>query len=88
MAKNYRPSEKKKTNRFADHDHWTESIKSTCQWFPFHAIMEYTGNIMQDDTHIMSSLLKTQIIFCLVCRPSRYGSIVPVSLLMEYERPK
>ena len=58
MAENYRPSEKKKINRHADHDHWPASIKSTCQWFPFHAIMEYTGNIMQDDTHLMSSLLK------------------------------
>ena len=34
------------------------SIKSTLQWFPFHAIMEYTGNIIQDDTHLTSSLLK------------------------------
>ena len=27
------------------------------QWFPFHAIMEHTGYIMQDDTHLISSLL-------------------------------
>ena len=58
MAEKYRPSEKKKMNRIGDHEHWPASIKSTCQWFTFHAIMEYTGNIMQDDTHIISSLLK------------------------------
>ena len=34
MAENYKPSEKKKINRLADHDHWPESIKSKCQWFP------------------------------------------------------
>ena len=45
-------------NRIADHEHWTASIKSTIQWFPFRAITEHTGNIMQDDTHIISSLLK------------------------------
>ena len=58
MAKTYIPSDKRKINRRADHDHLPASIKSTCQWFPFHAIMEYTGNIMQDDTHLTSSLLK------------------------------
>ena len=58
MAENYRPSEKKKINRHDDHNHWPVSIKSTCQWFPFHAIMEYTGNIMQDDTNLTSSLLR------------------------------
>ena len=52
------PLKKRKINRLADHDHWPASIKPTCQWFPFHPIMEYNGNIMQDDTHIMSSLLK------------------------------
>ena len=69
MAENYRPSDKKKINRHADHDHWPASIKSTCQWFPFHAIMEYTENIMQDDTHLMSSLLKMFLMFeiCLSC---------------------
>ena len=56
MAENYRPSEKKKINRRAHHEHWPASRKSTCQWFPFHAIMEYTGNIIQDDTHLTSSL--------------------------------
>ena len=49
--------DKRKINRQDDHDHWSASIKSTCQWFPFHAVMEYTGNIMQDDTHLTSSLL-------------------------------
>ena len=63
MAENYKPSEKRKINCLADHDHWPESIKSTCQWFPFHDIMEYTGNIMQDDTHLMSSLLKMFLMF-------------------------
>ena len=31
--------------------------------------MEYTGNIMQDDTHLMSSLLKMFLMFgiCLIC---------------------
>ena len=37
--------------------------KSSCQWFPFHAIMEHTGNIMQDDMHLMSSLLKMFSLF-------------------------
>ena len=54
MSKTNIPSDKKKINRQADHDHWPTSIKSTCQWFPFRAIMEYTGNIMQDDTHLTS----------------------------------
>ena len=63
MAKTNIPSDKKKINRQADHDHWPPSIKSTCQWFPFHAIMEYTGNIMQDDTHLTSYLLKIFLMF-------------------------
>ena len=63
MAENYRPNEKKKIIRHADHDHWPASIKSTCRWFPFHAIMKYTGNIMQYDTHLMSSLLKMFLMF-------------------------
>ena len=58
MAKSNFPSDKKKINCQDDHNHWPASIKSTCQWFPFHAIMEYTGSIMQDDTYITSSLLK------------------------------
>ena len=58
MAENYRPSDKKRIKRHADQDHWPASIKSTCQWFLFHSIMDYTGNIMQDDTQLISSLLK------------------------------
>ena len=46
MAESYRPSGKKKINRHADHDHWPVSIKSTCQWFPFHSIKEHTGNMI------------------------------------------
>ena len=57
MAKSHLPSDKKKINRQDDHNHWPASIKSTLQWFPFRAIMEYTGNLMQDDTHLTSSLL-------------------------------
>ena len=57
MAKTNIPFDKKKINRQADQDHWPVSIKSTLQWFPFHAIMEYTGNIMEDDMHLTSSLL-------------------------------
>ena len=45
-------------NCIADHKQCPASIKLTIQWFPFHAIMEHTGNIIQDDTHLMSSLLK------------------------------
>ena len=45
-------------NGIDDFKHWPESVKSTLQWFPFHEIMEYTGNVMQDDTHLTSSLLK------------------------------
>ena len=54
MAKSHLPSHKKTINRIDDFEHWPESIKSTLQWFPFHSIMEYTGNIMQDDTHLTS----------------------------------
>ena len=28
------------------------------QWFPFLEMMEYTGNDMENDTHLTSSLLK------------------------------
>ena len=63
MAKSNIPSDKKKMNRQDDHDHWPASIKSTLQWFPFHVIMEYTGNLMQDDTHLTSSLLKMFLMF-------------------------
>ena len=44
-------------NCIDDFEHWPESIISTLQWFPFLEIMEYTGNVMQDDTHLTSSLL-------------------------------
>ena len=64
MAANmYKPSKKKMINRISDHEHWTESIKSTNQWFPFHTIMEHTRNILQDDTHFISSLLKIFLMF-------------------------
>ena len=53
----YKPSEKKIINCIDDHGQWPASIKSTIRWFPFHAIMEHTVNIMQDDTHLISSLL-------------------------------
>ena len=46
------------SNFTADHEHWLASIKSTIQWFCFHDIMEHIGIIMQDDTHLISSLLK------------------------------
>ena len=42
----------KKINRIDDFKHWPESIKSTLQWFHFLEIMEYTGNVMQDDTNL------------------------------------
>ena len=53
----------KKNNRKDEFKHWPESIKSTMQWFPFLEIMEYTGNDMQNDTHLTSSLLKTFSVF-------------------------
>ena len=58
MAKSHLPFDKNKINLQDDHDHWPASIKSTLQWFPFHSIKEYTGNLVQDDTHLTSSLLK------------------------------
>ena len=58
MSKSHVPSDKKKINRQDDHYHWPASIKSTLRWFPFRAIMEYTGNLMQDDMYLISSLLK------------------------------
>ena len=53
----------KKINRIDDFEHWPVSIKSTIQWFPFLGIMEYTGNDMQNDTHLTSSLLKMFSLF-------------------------
>ena len=59
----YKPSDKKKVNHIADHEHWPASIKSTIQWFTFHTIMEHTGNIMQDYTYLISSILKMFLMF-------------------------
>ena len=42
----------KKTIRIDEFEHWPKSIKSTLKRFPFLEIMEYTGNVMQDDTHL------------------------------------
>ena len=53
----YKPSEKKKFNRVGSDKHWPASIKNKIQWFAFLAIMEHTRNIMQDDKHLISSLL-------------------------------
>ena len=58
MAISHLPSHFFLINRIDDFEHWPVSIKSTVQWFPFHAIREYTGNVMQDYTHLTSSLLK------------------------------
>ena len=64
MAANmYKPSKRKIINRIDDHEHWPASIKSTIQWFPFHAIMEHNENKMQDDMHIISPLLKMFLMF-------------------------
>ena len=63
MTLSHVPSTKKKINRIDDFEHWPESIKSTLQWFPFLGIMEYTGNDMQDDTHLTLSLLKMFSLF-------------------------
>ena len=59
----------KKKNCIDDFEHWPASIQSTLQWFPFHAIMEYTVYIMQYVTHLTSSLLKMFSMFeiCLSC---------------------
>ena len=53
----------KQINRIDEFEHWPESIKSTLQWFPFIEMMEYTGNDMQDDTHLTASLLKMFSLF-------------------------
>ena len=63
MAISHLPSHKKKINCIDDFEHWPASIKSTVQWFTFHAVMEYTENIMQGDTHLTSSLLKVFSMF-------------------------
>ena len=54
MTLSHVPSTKKQINRIYDFEHWPVSNKSTIQWFPFLEMMEYTGNDMQDDTHITS----------------------------------
>ena len=48
------------------------------QCFPYNEIMEYTGNIMQDDTHLTSSLLKMFSMFeiRLSCGDDDFGKIV------------
>ena len=51
------PSYLKKFNRIDDFEHCPESIKSTLQWFPFHEIMEYTGNVNNDDVRWVSSCM-------------------------------
>ena len=61
MTLSHVPSTKK--NRIDDFEHWPESIKSTLQWFPFLEMVEYTGNDMQDDTNLKSSLLKMFSLF-------------------------
>ena len=38
-------------------EHWPASIKSSLHSLPFLEMMKYTGNDMQDDTHLTSSLL-------------------------------
>ena len=53
----------KNNNRKDEFENWPASIKSTFQWFPFLEIMEYTGNDMQNDTHLTSSLLKIFSLF-------------------------
>ena len=69
MTLSHVPSTKKQINRIDEFEHWPESIKSTLQWFPFLEIMEYTGNVIQDDSHLTSSLLKIFSLFeiCLSC---------------------
>ena len=62
-ANTYKPSEKKKIRRVDDHKHWPESIKDTIQWFPFLTMIEHTANKMQDDKHLISSLLKMFLMF-------------------------
>ena len=54
MTLSHVPSYLKKINRIDDFKHWPESIKSTIQWFPFHEVMEYNGNVMQYDTYLTS----------------------------------
>ena len=59
----YKPSEKKKFNRIDSDKHWPKSIKNKIQWFHFLTIMEHTANKMQEDTGLISSLLKMFSVF-------------------------
>ena len=63
VANMYKSSKKKIINCIDDHEHWPASIKSIIQWFSFHIIMKHNGNVMQDDKHIISSLLKMFTMF-------------------------
>ena len=54
----FKPQNKNKYICIDDYEHWPASIKSTVQWFPFHTIMEHTEKIMQDDKHLILSILK------------------------------
>ena len=56
-ANMYKPSEKKKFNRFDSDEHWPTSIKKKIQWFPFLNIMEHTTNKMKENNGLISSLL-------------------------------
>ena len=59
----YKPSEKKKINRFDNHKHCPVSVKETIQWFPFLTIMEHTANKIQYDKRLISSLLNMFSVF-------------------------
>ena len=58
MTLTHVPSTKKIINHKDEFKQCLESIKSTRQWFPSLEMMEYTGNNIQNDTHLTSSLLK------------------------------
>ena len=59
----YKPSEKKKFNRYNSDKYWPTPIKDTIQWFPFLTIMEHTANIMKTNKGLISSLLKVFAMF-------------------------
>ena len=58
MAKSHYPLIKRKLIVLMISNTGLRQLNQFFQWFTFHAIMEYTGNIMQDDMHLTSSLLK------------------------------
>ena len=62
-ANMYKPFEKKKFNLVDNHKHWPAAIKNKIQWFSFPTIMEHTGNKMQEDKGLISSLLKMFAMF-------------------------